>query len=153
MTGRDKGWRATLKNKLVGLLDFLIWLLSLMDRDKRIYLPLNDTEHSSLTFLLMAYQEAVERVVKFPRHGNALEAIERIEAEMERRDGLEFARRKEERVERSAIYEELERRAELREQKWRNWHPKKLTRWSGILQAWENAAWCSRRCRFPPKPR
>jgi hypothetical protein len=153
MTGTGKGWRVRLKNRVAGLLDFLIWLLSIMERDKRIYLSLRDIEHSSLTFSLMAYHEAAERVVKFPRHGNALEAIERIEAEMKRRDGLERARWEAERLERDAVYEELQRRDELREQKWRNWHPKKLTRWSGVLQAWENAAWCSRLCRSPPKPR
>jgi hypothetical protein len=62
-----------------------------MERDKRIYLSFNDIEHSSLTYLLMAYREATERVVKFPNHGNALEVIERIEAEIKRRDKLKLA--------------------------------------------------------------
>ena len=150
MTTTGKGWRARLTNRVVGLLDFLIWLLSLMEKDKRIYLLLGDIECSSLGYLLMAYHEAVERVVKFPRHSNALEAIERIEAEMKRRDGLEFARSEAEHFERNAIYEELERRDERREQKRRKHYPENFTNWSGILQAWY---WRDRRCRLPPKPR
>jgi hypothetical protein len=149
MTGTGKGWRIELNNRLVGLLDFLIWLLRLMERDKRIYLTLGDIEHSSVEYLLMAYREAVERVVKFPKHGNALEAIERIEAEMKRRDGLEFARSEAERVERDAICEELKRRDERREQKRRKHYPENFTNWSGILEDWY---WRDRQCR-PPKPR
>jgi hypothetical protein len=136
MTGTGKGWRIQLKNTVVGLLDFLIWLLSLMERDKRIYLSFSGIEHTSLQYLLMAYHEATERVVKFPNHGNALEAMERIEAEMKRRDGLEFARWEAERVERDAIYEELKRRDERRERKRRKPCPENFTNWSGILQAW-----------------
>ena len=114
MTGKDKIWCAMLKRRLVRLLDFLIWLLSLMEKDKRIYILLNDIERSSLEYLLMAYHEAAVRVVKFPSHGNALEAIERIEAEMKRRDGLERARREAECLERDAISRgiEAERRVE-----------------------------------------
>ena len=136
MTRTGKGWRVKLKNRVVGLLDFLIWLLSLMERDKRIYLSFSDIEHTSLQYLLMAYHEAAERVVKFPRHGKALEAIERIEAEMKRRDGLERARCEAERLERKALYEELDRRDELRERKRRKHYPENFTDWSGILQAW-----------------
>ena len=99
MTRTGKGWRVRLKSRLVRLLEILIWLLSLMDRDERIYFPLGDIEHTSLRFLLMAYREAAERVVKFPNHENALEAIERIEAEMKRRDGLELAHTEAERPE------------------------------------------------------
>jgi hypothetical protein len=136
MTTTGKAWRIKLKNGLVGLLEFLIWLLSLMERDKRIYLAFNDIEHSSMEYLLMAYHEAAERVVKFPKHGKALEAIERIEAEMKRRDGLERARSEAERVERNATYEELERRDERRERKRRKHYPENFTYWSGILEAW-----------------
>jgi hypothetical protein len=149
MTRTGKGWRIKLNNRLVGVLNFLIWLLRLMDRDKRIYLLFRDIEYSSLGYLLMAYHEAVERVVKFPRHGNALEAIERIEAEMKRRDGLEFARSEAEHLERNAIYEELERRDD-RERERRKHYPENFTNWSGILQAWYRR---DRRCRLPPKPR
>jgi hypothetical protein len=136
MTRTGKGWRNNLKDRVAGLLEFLIWLLSLMDREKRIYFRPGDIEHSSLGYLLMAYREAAERVVKFPRHGKALEAIERIEAEMKRRDELEFARSEAERLERNAIYEELKRRDERREQKRRKHYPENFTNWSGILQAW-----------------
>jgi hypothetical protein len=151
MTAKDKGWRTKFKNRVVGLLDFLIWLLSLVENDKRIYLPLSsEIEVSSLEYLLMAYHEAAERVVKFPRHGKALEAIERIEAEMKRRDGLERARSEAEHLERNAIYEELKRRDDRRERKRRKHYPENFTNWSGILQAWY---WRDRRCRLPPKPR
>jgi hypothetical protein len=135
MTRTGKGWRIKLKNRVIGLLNFLIWLLSLMERDKRIYLPLGGIEHSSLGYLLMAYHEAAERVVKFPRHGKALEAIERIEAEMKRRDGLERGHWEAERVERNAIYEDLERRNERRERR-RKHYTENFTKWSGILEAW-----------------
>jgi hypothetical protein len=136
MTRTGKGWRIKLKNRVAGLLDFLIWLLSFMERETRIYLPLSDIEHSSLGYMLMAYHEAAERVVKFPKHGKALEAIERIEAEMKRRDGLERARWEAERLEQDAIYEELKRRDEVRERKRRKHYPENFTDWSGILQAW-----------------
>ena len=154
MTRKDKDWRTKLKNIVAELLNFLILLLSIMERGKQTYFPLNDIEHSSVGYLLMAYREAAERLVLFPNHGNALEAIERIEAEMKRRDGLERARwkaeREAERLEQDAIYEELMRRDELRDQKRRIRYPKNSTNWSGILEAWY---WGDRRCRLPPKPR
>jgi hypothetical protein len=103
-----------------------------MEKDKRTYIPLNDIERSSLGYLLMAYHEAAERVVKFSSHGNALEAIERIEAEIKRRDGLERARREAECLERDAIYEELKQRDELRDQKRRKHYPENSTNWSKV---------------------
>jgi hypothetical protein len=149
MTRTGKGWRTKLRNSVAGFLNFLILLLKLIARDKQIYFPLNDIEHSSVWYLLMAYREAAERLVLFPNYGNALEAIERIEAEMERRDGLECARREAEWRERDAIYEELQRRAERREQKWRKRYPENFTNWSGILRAWYRRD----RCRSTPHQR
>jgi hypothetical protein len=106
----------------------------------RVYLPLSDIEHSSLEYLLMAYYEAAERVVKFPKHGKALEAIERIEAEIKRRDGLQFAHWEAERLERDATYEALKRRDELREQKRRKHYSENFTDWSGTTTG-KDSSW------------
>jgi hypothetical protein len=73
-------------------LSFVIWLLEFLEKDRGIYLPLSDIEHSRLGYLLRAHYDAVLRVAKFPNHDRALEAIERIEAEIKRRDALELAR-------------------------------------------------------------
>jgi hypothetical protein len=75
-------------------LSFVIWLLEFLEKDRGIYLPLSDIEHSRLGYLLCAHRKAVLRVAKFPNHDRALEAIERIEVEIKRRDELELARTK-----------------------------------------------------------
>lgn len=149
MTGKDRNWRAKPRRELDRITGFLDWLIDFLEKDNRDYFSWRPIEGAPLSYWLADYRAASVRVARFPNQGNALEAIELIEAEIKRRDELEFARRKTERLEGDAVYEELKRRDELRERKRRK---ENFTNWSQILQAWQYAYWRGRRCQSPPHP-
>ena len=153
MTGKDKGWRLKPRRGLERLHGFLDWLIDFLEKDERDYLSWKPIEDAYLPYLLAEYRAAAVRVARFPNQDNAREAMALIEAEIQRRHEAELARWKTERLEGDAAYEELQQRAELREQRVRRWRRDKITHWGSILQAWDGRLCRPRRSRRPRFPR